>query len=122
MNVHCPYCGDAAELVTGDTVYPHRADLHSKRFYRCVPCGARVGCHKGTDRPLGRLANAELRRAKMAAHDAFDKMWKLRRMTRNEAYGWLANELNLSRKECHIGMFDVQRCEQVVRVCGEFGK
>jgi hypothetical protein len=38
-------------------------------------------------------------------------------MKRHEAYGWLANQLGLSRDDCHIGMFDVAQCERVVRVC-----
>lgn len=77
MTVICSYCNKPAELVTGKEIYPHRPDLYPKKFWRCRPCTAYVGCHKpnagygdGT-RPLGRLANAELRAAKSAAHAAF---------------------------------------------------
>lgn len=68
--VACDYCGDAAKLVTGKAIYPHRPDLFRLHFWQCEPCGAYVGCHKkeggngdGT-KPLGRIANAELRAAK----------------------------------------------------------
>lgn len=59
----CPYCGKDSVLVNGHVIYPHRPDLLEKKFYWCKPCDAYVGCHPGTANPLGRLANAELRRA-----------------------------------------------------------
>lgn len=98
-------------------MYPHRPDLHDKRFYRCAPCAAWVGCHPGSANPLGRLANAELRKAKSAAHTAFDPLWKSKRMRRKEAYGWLAERLGVKKNECHIGMFDVADCKRVVEIC-----
>lgn len=107
----CDYCGRQTDKVTGADIYPHRPDLKSKVIYRCVPCKAHVGCHPGTDRPLGRLANADLRKAKMAAHAAFDPS------ARAEAYQWLAEALGISRDDCHIGMFDVETCKRVVLLC-----
>jgi hypothetical protein len=67
--------------------------------------------------PLGRLANAELRKAKMAAHEAFDPVWKTKRMKRGEAYAWLAKKLRVNKDGCHIGVFDVEMCRRVVVVC-----
>jgi hypothetical protein len=120
MKISCPYCGALAILVGGDVIYPHRPDLASKKFWQCAPCGAYVGCHEaghgqgdGTT-PLGRLANAELRKAKSAAHAAFDPLWKSRRMTRKEAYAWLASALKIDPDDAHIGMFDVGQCRAVV--------
>jgi hypothetical protein len=113
----CPYCQNVAELVTGADVYPHRPDLHHKFIYRCAPCDALVGCHPGTKKPLGRLANAELRKAKQAAHAAFDPLWQSGGMKRQAAYGWLAGQLGIDRQECHIGMMDVAMCKRVVEVC-----
>lgn len=117
--VSCSYCGREAELVDGTEVYPHRPDLSDKKFYRCEPCAAWVGCHPGTDRPLGRLANAELRRAKMAAHQALDPLWRSGRMSRSQAYDWLARQLGLHKSECHVGKFDVETCNRVVMICAE---
>jgi hypothetical protein len=122
----CPYCNNEASLAGGDTIYPHRPDLHFLQFWACQPCDAYVGCHKGTTRPLGRLANAELRAAKIEAHTAFDPLWKFhtfgdgyQRMTRNEAYGWLAEQLGMARADCHIGMLNVEQCQRVVEVCSK---
>lgn len=115
--VVCDYCGKDAPLITGRQVYPHRPDLYGKKFYRCVPCDALVGCHPGTESALGRLANPELRKAKMAAHAAFDPLWKSGKHKRGQMYGWLANQLGIEKKDCHIGMFDVDLCMRVVTVC-----
>lgn len=114
--VECPYCGSRASNVTGADIYPHRPDLASKRFFACNPCGAWVGCHPD-GKPLGRLANAELRRAKQYVHAAFDPLWRGRKMSRSGAYAWLARALNISTAECHIGMFDVERCRAAYRAC-----
>ena len=117
----CHYCNKNAEKVTGREVYSHRPDLASKIIYRCKPCGASVGCHPGTDRPLGILANAALRKKKMAAHAAFDPLWRSKRMSRHQAYAWLAGELGVKRDDCHIGMFSEAMCERVVKVVKERG-
>lgn len=115
----CPYCGKPSEKATGKQVYPHRRDLQNKRFWLCAPCDAYVGCHVGTWKPFGRLANPALRAAKIAAHNAFDPLWKSGWMSRASAYKWLAERLGINRDRCHIGLFDVPLCEQVVVVCAE---
>lgn len=120
MSVNCDYCGKPAEQVTGKEIYPHRPDLFHKTFYRCVPCRAYVGCHPGTTRPLGRLANAQLRAAKSAAHAAFDPIWKGGHKKRGSAYAWLADQLGIPQEKCHIGMFDVDACQRVVQACMAF--
>ena len=116
MTFKCPYCGNDAELTTGYKAYPHRLDLADLKVWACFPCDAWVGTHKNspTHAPLGRLANAELRRAKMAAHAAFDPWWKSGRMTRREAYKKLAELMGIDPKDAHIGMFDVEQCKTVV--------
>tara|TARA_R100000541_G_scaffold58197_2_gene69160 strand:- start:175 stop:567 length:393 start_codon:yes stop_codon:yes gene_type:complete len=110
----CPYCKQFSKSVTGKEIYPHRKDLFNLVIYSCLPCNAYVGTHKGTTKPLGRLANKELRKAKSAAHRAFDPLWKLGGMKRKEAYKWLAETLDVEPIDCHIGMFDVETCEDVV--------
>lgn len=52
--VICNYCGTPADFVDSSVVY------HGHSFgmiYLCPRCGAYVGVHKGSDKPLGRLAN-----------------------------------------------------------------
>lgn len=117
MSPTCPYCEASSQLVDGSVIYPHRPDLAHKSFYRCAPCAAYVGCHPGTTRALGRLANAELRKAKSAAHAAFDPIWKSGGMRRSKAYARLADALGIKVQDCHIGMFDVATCKRVLDVC-----
>ena len=113
----CPYCDRQSVLVSGAKLYPHRRDLVHKQFYECEPCAAYVGCHPDSAKPMGRLANAELRAAKQRAHAAFDPLWKSGERSRIQAYAWLAEQLGIARQNCHIGMFDVHQCEQVVELC-----
>ena len=126
----CPYCGAKAQLVDGTAIYPHRPDLAEKKFYQCAPCDAYVGCHPpsvngqggvgtGTT-PLGRLANAELRRLKSQAHAVFDPLWRNGRMRRREAYAWLAKQLGIPATDAHIGMFDEVQCKRVITVVSEW--
>lgn len=115
--VICPYCDHPAELVTGVTAYPLRPDLYEKAFWNCNPCQARVGCHPGTTKPLGRLADSKLRYWKIEAHAAFDPIWRSGEKKRNQAYRWLAREMGISSDDCHIGMMDIADCKKVVSIC-----
>ena len=117
----CAYCHQPAELITGKVLYLHRRDLWTKKFWRCTPCQAWVGCHSKTDNPLGRLANAELRAAKSKVHLVFDVLWKDRGWKRTDAYLWLAEKMGLPPNQCHIGMFDLAQCEKAYALLLEWG-
>jgi hypothetical protein len=106
--------------MTGVGVYPHRPDLAEKKFWVCKPCDAYVGCHPGTIKPLGRLADAQLRTLKRMAHAEFDPIWKDGLITRGQAYSWLAGELGMEKSSCHIGEFSEERCIQVIKACKKF--
>ena len=125
MSVICPYCQKKAELTDSAEVYGGRS---YGLIWLCRPCWAYVGVHKGTTTPLGRLANAELREWKKRAHAHFDPLWKrkieregcLKSKARGSGYKWLANELGIAVKDCHIGMFDIDTCKRVIEVCSPF--
>lgn len=91
--VYCDYCGRETEYVDSKVIYGKSYG----KIYLCRNCMAYVGVHKGTDKPLGRLANAELRNWKKAAHAVFDPLWKYGRFRghRNAAYAWLAQKMGL---------------------------
>lgn len=112
----CPYCNGKTELVTGKVIYPNLHRLWSKNFYQCKPCDAHVGCRSNTRKPLGRLANPELRKAKVKAHFYFDQLWEQGWMTRSECYRWLSKVMGLPKEKTHIGMFDLDQCAKVVEV------
>lgn len=124
--VICPYCGAPAGLTDGREVYPYHANLWHKSFWICRPCDAYVGCHTHTTKPLGRLADKDLRFWKQRAHEAFDPLWVeqlkegVRKFEiRKRAYKWLGKQLGLKRSECHIGMMDIEQCRAVVNICYE---
>lgn len=109
-------CGGHPILTDGREVYPHRSDLWSLKFWVCSSdgCDARVGVHKGTTIPKGPMATRPVREARMAAHAAFDPLWKSRHMKRAQAYVWLARALGKPGNEVHIGNFGIEDCRRVV--------
>lgn len=112
----CPYCEKVAKLVPTDFV--HGTHMAYGEQWVCRPCDASVGCHKGTTRPKGSLANKALRQARIRAHGALDPLWKPGGgMERREAYAWLAEHMGVDGKHCHIGMFDIDQCSRVVMIC-----
>ena len=115
--MNCPFCHNPAIQVKGKTIYPHIHYLHEKNFFLCRPCDAYVGCHPGTAKPLGTMANVDTRRARIEAHAAFDPLWRGRSMKRKEVYQWLADRLGVPVKRCHIGEFDLETCKRVVTIC-----
>lgn len=58
-----------------------------------------------------------LAQARVQAHAAFDPKWQSGKMTRSEAYAWLANKLNIPKEDCHMINFDFATCERVVALC-----
>lgn len=123
----CPYCGAVSKLFESSARFYNGRDFGP--VWACEPCKAWVGCHAGTTKPLGRLANYELRRWKRAVHWYFDPIWK-RRFERKHAldpkytkaharggrYKALAIAMGIPREECHVGMFDIERCRQAIAI------
>jgi hypothetical protein len=119
----CPYCKNKSKLIDSSLIY----GVDYGRMYYCEPCQAWVGTHKGTDKALGRLANAELRLWKQQAHKFFDPLWHKKKKqgmksARMKAYEWLSREMHLPFKKTHIGMFDVEQCKKVVIICKQYYK
>ena len=127
-DVTCPYCGGLA------TFMPDSSTLYNGRDFGAVyHCAAGhepawVGVHKGTLKPLGRLADRALRRAKQDAHAAFDPMWKTvmerdaigQNEARKRGYAWLAGQMGLPPEGMHVGMLDIEQCQRVVAICSKY--
>lgn len=124
----CPYCGNSTDWVSDSEVY--RVGFGGM-VYLCRPCDAYVGCHK--PRPhesMGRLANKELRSAKIEAHASFDALWRRKigkegiskSKARNMAYKWLSEAIGISLENCHIGFMDIDECKKVIEACEPFLK
>ena len=71
---------------------------------------------------LGKVANTVLRLKRQETHRIFDRFWREQGWTRSAAYRWLAQNLHLKEHETHIGMMEMDECEQVIRLCRKYGK
>lgn len=111
----CPYCKSGTKLVDSSVIYGRSfGPVYVCKSY--PKCDAYVGCHRKGNRPLGRLANSELRGWKKKVHSLFDPLWRGGYMTRKEAYSWLSEAMDIHSDYCHIGMFDVAECKKAVKV------
>ena len=117
----CRYCGGKIRVVPAEQIYgkaaAERLNLQTEYIHQCQNCNARVGCHKGTKRPLGSVANETLRLKRMETHHVFDSFWRRKGMTRTQAYRWLAKKLDLPVKRTHIGGFEMDQCQMTIDLC-----
>lgn len=116
----CPYCNQPAKCVPNEEIYNGKRYGKSYMMWWCEPCDAYVGTHENDpDRPLGTLANRELREWRKKAHRAFDPLWKSKKMKRQEAYRWLYEQTG---KWIHMGESDIETCKLVIKTIDEVGR
>lgn len=112
--IYCGDCGSRAELKDSAVIYGRSFGL----VWICTSfptCNSYVGCHAGSSRPKGTLANAEVRQWRKQAHAAFDALW-LKALKgplgRGTAYARLA--FHFSESAVHIGESDGPRCQAII--------
>lgn len=122
MKIFCINCNKDIEavLTSGKEIYTHRTDLYNLKFYKCPICKNYVGCHKGTDKPLGCIPTKQLKQARMKAHNYIDKYWKTGICKRKEIYKILSNHFGY---EYHNGNTKtIEECEEAIKVINEHFK
>lgn len=110
----CPYCNSITKRITETDVYGK--EYSGRDIIACINypnCEAYVGCNDD-GKPLGRLANKKLRRAKIDAHAVFDELWKSNKMKRNVCYKELSEDLGIPPQYTHIGMFGEVTLKKVI--------
>ena len=112
----CRYCGGRVILTTSSAIH----GIGNDYIYLCTNCNAYVGCHRGTKRPLGKLANTVLRLKRQETHMVFDAFWRTQGWTRTQAYAWLSRAMRLDPDDAHIGCFEMDECEQVIELCRNY--
>ncbi len=116
----CPFCNSSVSLVDSAKVYHCSYGF----IYLCdsfPDCDARVGCHSNSIKPLGTLANRELRQWRSLAHRYFDPLWQSGIFTsRQAAYKWLARAMGLPPALTHVAMFNIRQCQRVIAVVKQF--
>jgi hypothetical protein len=89
----------------------HLKKIDANVWY-CKKCVALVMARKGTNEPVGRLANARLRSYRCRLHLRLDKLWKFHNMSRTRIYHILASKMNIPFSKCHIGNFNMKECRK----------
>lgn len=123
VNIKCPYCGSQAYLQPAKVVYGDRTRDPAAKVYVCArypACDSYVSAYRATLLPMGTLANRPLRRKRIMAHDALDRLCAAGYMTKTEAYHWLQVQMGLPESEAHIAKFSELRCQQVFDLCEQF--
>lgn len=110
--VFCPYCGEKAEWVDNKEIYGKRYG-NSFMMYWCRKDDASVGTHNNTKKPLGTMANKELREWRVKAHAHIDPVWKEGKRSRGDVYSILKYKLG---KQIHIGESDIETCKRILEV------
>lgn len=108
----CPYCKNEAQWVDNSVVYGRRYGK-SYMCYYCKPCDAYVGCHNNTTRPLGTMANKELRDWRMKVHAHIDPVWKYGKKSRGAVYAILKENFG---RQIHVGESDIETCKQILSI------
>ena len=61
-------------------------------------------------------AGSPLAKARMRAHQSFDRLWQKGPMSRTQAYRWLARMMGIPVERCHMQMFSEGDCLEVIRL------
>jgi hypothetical protein len=63
---------------------------------------------------MGSLANPDLRAARIETHRMFDALWQApARMSRSNAYAWMARQLGIEKEEAHVAALSYDECIKV---------
>lgn len=130
----CGECGETTGMAQVEFIYPNRPDLWQREdgsrpwFWYCSSCHAYCGAHRDTLKPFGTPGNAETRRARQDAHNAFDRLWRAKarkegvstQKARGAGYKWLAEQMGIPAKECHIGAMSALDAHRVMEICRPF--
>lgn len=103
-NNTCPYCNKPAVWVENKEIYGRNYGK-SYMTWLCRDCDAYVGCHNNTKKPLGRMANKELREARKEAKSLFIEKylggtWNVPPKVKRQAYEILNAKMG---KNFHFG-------------------
>lgn len=109
--MNCPYCDNLALWCENKEIYGKNYGK-SYMCYLCKDCDAYVGCHNNTRRPLGTMANKELRQERIKVHDHIDKFWKSGEFSRKHVYKATSKHIG---KEYHTGECDLETCKVILQ-------
>lgn len=115
MKIFCVECDKNVEpkVVSGSMVYPNSPKLAHDRFWMCNHCKNFIGCHKNANKnkmkPLGVIANKELKQARIKIHQLIDPIWQNDKMKRGEVYAIISKELGYTYHTGELRSLDEAR-------------
>lgn len=109
----CPYCKKEANYGPNEEWYNGKRYGKSYMCYYCKPCDAYVGTHNNTTKPLGTMANRELRQMRMKVHNKIDPLWKEKGWKRGEVYFEISSRLGYTY---HTGESDIETCKKILEM------
>lgn len=124
LHIHCPYCHAPVVRRYGRDLFGSAAKNPGALYYVCSrypSCDAYVSAHKKGGLPMGTPADANLRRKRVLAHQAFNRLWEDGLMTKKQAYRWLQCALGLPEDQAHIACFSHYQCDRVISLCAGLG-
>jgi len=115
----CPYCGGSVSFRSNAVIYGR--EYGSGRAYICdnfPSCDSFVGAHPDIDKsmafkPLGTLADYELRQWRKRVHALIDPYWKKKIMQRGEVYAVVTHILQ-TQEQAHVGQMTIEQCRLVL--------
>ena len=111
---YCNVCHSSAIRKTSNKEV-YGVEYGNGMCYLCDSCGSYVGCHKD-GRPLGILANKQMRLKKIKCHSLFDAVWRSGELRRSECYHILSKKMNISYRDCHFGLFGIEELNAALNV------
>ena len=57
--------------------------------------------------------------ARKKLKDLFNPLWQSGKMSRSEAYAWLAEKLGIEKASCHVGWFGLEMCNRAINLLRE---
>lgn len=118
--IRCPNCGGTMILRSADGIY--RDNSSRAMLYVCKnypQCDTYVRTCPGTAIPMGMPANGELRALRIEAHRSFDQLYLRGIMSKQDAYLWLADLLQLPLSQAHISFLGEYYCRKVMEESGK---
>lgn len=110
--MNCPYCHKPAKYGPNEEFYGKRYGK-SYMCYYCLDCRAYVGTHQNSKKPLGTMANDELRKWRIKAHRIIDPLWKSGKYSRRKVYLKLSDAFG---RQVHMGESTVEDCKDIIRM------
>ena len=112
----CDNCNSNRVGLTSNSVIYGEEKGKWPYVYYCDDCTAVVACHPNTYDPMGYMAPSKIRRLRARLHKLLDPIWKLNYLNRSDAYDWLARQLSLADRTCHISQLTQLQLETAIEL------